>query len=115
MSLHGTAMATRVIHRFPVYAAGMVRFVAAFIGSPSMNFLPIRLESEGGKLQVKGHGFQITLPPDKAAALKGDGERDAVLGIRPENLLLRPRARKKASCARRSRSSRPWVRTSTWM
>src|SRR5215472_2312176 len=90
MSLHGTAMATRVIHRFPVYAAGMVRFVAAFIGSPSMNFLPIRLESEGGKLQVKGHGFQITLPPDKAAALKGDGERDAVLGIRPENLLLRP-------------------------
>src|SRR5262249_31317659 len=50
----------------------------------------IRLESEAGKLQVKGHGFQITLPPDKAAALKGDGERDAVLGIRPENLLLRP-------------------------
>jgi YspA, cpYpsA-related SLOG family/MalK OB fold domain len=37
------------------------RFVAAFIGSPSMNFLPIRLESEGGKLYVKGHGFQITL------------------------------------------------------
>ena len=73
-----------------VYQKPANRFVAAFIGSPSMNFLPIRLESEGGKLQVKGHGFQITLPPDKAAALKGDGERDAVLGIRPENLLLRP-------------------------
>ena len=39
---------------------------------------------------MKGHGFRITLPPDKAAALKGDGEQDAVLGIRPENLLLRP-------------------------
>jgi len=73
-----------------VYQKPANRFVAAFIGSPSMNFLPIRLESEGGKHQVKGHGFQITLPPDKAAALKGDGERDAVLGIRPENLLLRP-------------------------
>src|SRR5262249_51594167 len=73
-----------------VYQKPANRFVAGFIGSPSMNFLPIRLESEGGKLQVKGHGFQITLPPDKAAALKGDGERDAVLGIRPENLLLRP-------------------------
>jgi multiple sugar transport system ATP-binding protein len=73
-----------------VYQKPANRFVAAFIGSPSMNFLPIRLESEGGRLQVKGHGFQITLPPDKAAALKGDGEQDAVLGIRPENLLLRP-------------------------
>ena len=52
-----------------VYQKPANRFVAAFIGSPSMNFLPIRLESEGGKLQVKGHGFQITLPPDKAAAL----------------------------------------------
>ena len=73
-----------------VYQKPANRFVAAFIGSPSMNFLPIRLELEGGKLQVKGHGFRITLPPDKAAALKGDGEQDAVLGIRPENLLLRP-------------------------
>jgi multiple sugar transport system ATP-binding protein len=54
-----------------------------------MNFLPIRLEAEAGKLCVKGHGFQITLPPDKTAALR-PGDHDALLGIRPENLLLRP-------------------------
>jgi multiple sugar transport system ATP-binding protein len=73
-----------------VYQKPANRFVAAFIGSPSMNFLPIRLESEGGKLYVKGHGFQITLAPDKAAALRDEGEQDALLGIRPENLLLGP-------------------------
>ena len=73
-----------------VYQKPINRFVAAFIGSPSMNFLPIRLESEEGKLSVKGDGFQIILPPDKAAALRRDGEQDALLGIRPENLLLRP-------------------------
>jgi multiple sugar transport system ATP-binding protein len=73
-----------------VYQKPANRFVAAFVGSPSMNFLPVRLESEQGKLHLKGHGFQITLPPDKTAVLRDRGSEDAVLGIRPENLLLRP-------------------------
>ena len=73
-----------------VYQKPANRFVAAFVGSPSMNFLPVRLESEGGKLYLKGHGLQITLPPDKIAALRDRGGQDALLGIRPENLLLRP-------------------------
>jgi multiple sugar transport system ATP-binding protein len=73
-----------------VYQKPANRFVAAFVGSPSMNFLPVRLESEGGKLFLKGHGFQITLPPDKTAALRDGRGKDVILGIRPENLLLRP-------------------------
>jgi multiple sugar transport system ATP-binding protein len=73
-----------------VYQKPANRFVAAFVGSPSMNFLPVRLEFEGGKLNVKGHSFQIVLPPNKAAALRNGGGQDALLGIRPENLLLRP-------------------------
>jgi multiple sugar transport system ATP-binding protein len=48
------------------------------------------LESEGGKLYLKGHCFQIALPPDKTAALKDRTGQDVLLGIRPENLLLRP-------------------------
>src|SRR5690606_30009889 len=55
-----------------VYQRPANRFVAAFIGSPSMNFLPIRLQSEGGKLYMRGEGFEIALPPHKAAALNKD-------------------------------------------
>src|SRR5262245_66227753 len=72
-----------------VYQKPANRFVAAFIGSPSMNFLPIRLQSEGGKLYVKGDGFQITLPPDKAAALRDDRGQDALFGIRRETTRLK--------------------------
>jgi multiple sugar transport system ATP-binding protein len=59
-------------------------FVAGFIGSPSMNFLPGRLEGDTVKLP-----FGDTPLPDKLRAnLKrdgGQGARDVIVGIRPEN------------------------------
>ena len=58
-------------------------FVAGFIGSPSMNFLSAQLE--GGTLHTPLG--DITLPDEHRAKLEkaGGGNRDVVMGIRPEN------------------------------
>jgi multiple sugar transport system ATP-binding protein len=53
-------------------------FVAGFIGSPSMNFLPGRLEGETVKTAIG----DITLPH----RLQGNGgARDVIVGMRPEH------------------------------
>ncbi|MEO9220710.1 MAG: sn-glycerol-3-phosphate ABC transporter ATP-binding protein UgpC [Mycobacteriaceae bacterium] len=58
-------------------------FVAGFIGSPSMNFLPARIES-GSLATPLG---DITLPQEQRSKLDsvGDGKRDVVIGLRPED------------------------------
>jgi multiple sugar transport system ATP-binding protein len=61
------------------------RFVAGFIGSPPMNFLPARIE-QGGQVSVAGApGF---VPSPAPPALERHRGRDVTLGVRPENLLL---------------------------
>jgi multiple sugar transport system ATP-binding protein len=57
-------------------------FVAGFIGSPSMNFLPARLEGDTIRLPVG----DAPLPPDLRDRLSGDGDaRDVIAGVRPEH------------------------------
>jgi multiple sugar transport system ATP-binding protein len=57
-------------------------FVAGFIGSPSMNFLPARLE--GGTLTLPFGDMEI--PPEIKSRLKGNGNaRDVIAGVRPEH------------------------------
>lgn len=58
------------------------RFVAGFIGSPKMNFLPLTLGANGQVLTR--HGAALDWP---AAAA---GAAPAELGIRPEHLSLSP-------------------------
>jgi multiple sugar transport system ATP-binding protein len=55
-------------------------FVAGFIGSPAMNFLPAK--ADGGVLKTPLG--DLKLPRDRARGLKG-GERDLIIGIRPEH------------------------------
>src|SRR5438128_10940058 len=44
------------------------RFVAGFIGSPAMNFMPCRLEEAGGKLNIRlTDKISFPLPPARAA------------------------------------------------
>ena len=58
------------------------RFVAGFIGSPTMNFLAGTLRREGDGLVVEGDGFRLPVDPDQAGRL--DGTTGAVeVGIRP--------------------------------
>jgi len=62
-----------------IYEDPDTRFVAGFIGSPAMNFLPVTLQ--GQQLQI---GPDITLPMPKASTHQGP----AILGIRPEHFTL---------------------------
>ena len=58
-------------------------FVAGFIGSPSMNFLPGRLEGDTIKLPFG----DAQIPEELKGRLKGgDGKaRDVIVGVRPEH------------------------------
>ena len=60
------------------------RFVAGFIGSPSMNFILTKVV-EGGTLTA-GDNFKIVLPPPMATALETRGLREVWLGVRPEHI-----------------------------
>jgi multiple sugar transport system ATP-binding protein len=61
-------------------------FVAGFIGSPAMNFLPARLEGDTLKLPFG----DVPLPDEIKGRFKGDGTggggaRDVLAGVRPEH------------------------------
>ncbi|HEX5135270.1 MAG TPA: sn-glycerol-3-phosphate ABC transporter ATP-binding protein UgpC [Thermoanaerobaculia bacterium] len=60
-------------------------FVANFIGTPPMNFLPATL-AEGGKT-LAGKGFSLPVPESLRALTAGKDGRKIVVGIRPENIL----------------------------
>ncbi len=64
-------------------------FVAGFMGSPPMNFLPAQIAASGpsGVVVDESEGRETRLPlPDKIVQAVGQGRR-VVLGIRPENLV----------------------------
>jgi multiple sugar transport system ATP-binding protein len=61
------------------------RFVASFIGSPSMNFIEGTLVKRSNGLFFNEDNFQIKLTDDMAAAL-GDRGAEVVFGIRPEDI-----------------------------
>ena len=54
------------------------RFVATFLGSPSMNILPARREGA----ELRGAGFTLPCPADVTAS------GDLLLGLRPQDLLI---------------------------
>jgi multiple sugar transport system ATP-binding protein len=65
-----------------LYESPQNLFVAGFIGSPSMNFLPGRLEGEAVKTAIG----DIRLPDSLRSGLKADGGgRDVIVGMRPEH------------------------------
>ena len=76
-----------------LYEKPATRFVAGFIGSPSMNFLDTRLSDDGAAVTLPG-GEQLAL--GGAAAQAGASGRPVVLGIRPEHLELAEEGRANA-------------------
>lgn len=59
-------------------------FVAGFIGSPSMNFLRVRLVDEEGQLKVVGANFALPPITERREALTPYIGKEIILGIRPE-------------------------------
>ncbi|MDX2229118.1 MAG: ABC transporter ATP-binding protein [Leptolyngbyaceae cyanobacterium bins.349] len=58
-------------------------FVAEFIGSPPMNFLPVQFKAP---LLITHDEFRMTLPPEWESVLHTYDGRSLTLGIRPEHL-----------------------------
>ncbi|MGE3856153.1 MAG: ABC transporter ATP-binding protein [Dehalococcoidia bacterium] len=62
------------------------RFVAAFIGSPEMNFLDARVERAAESIELVAGTLRLPAPPELAAALAPYAGSSVVVGVRPEHL-----------------------------
>jgi multiple sugar transport system ATP-binding protein len=71
-----------------LYHHPRTRFVAGFIGSPAMNFIPCNIQEDGGQLKLRvNDGLTFAVPPARAQQYnrhKGNGS--VLLGLRPEHL-----------------------------
>ncbi|MCE5314343.1 MAG: sn-glycerol-3-phosphate ABC transporter ATP-binding protein UgpC [Armatimonadota bacterium] len=59
------------------------KFVAGFIGTPSMNFLTVKIEDDG---IINGGCFKVKAPADKVGLLKPYIGKEVEFGIRPEDI-----------------------------
>jgi len=71
-----------------LYYAPATRFVAGFIGSPAMNFIPCRLDEAGDELRVRlSDDIALPVPQAKAARYRPHAGRNGLtFGLRPEHL-----------------------------
>ncbi len=70
-----------------VYSRPATRFVAAFVGSPSMNFLPVTVTESGGLLVANAGGAVV---PTDIAASALPSRQGLTLGVRPDALKVAP-------------------------
>jgi multiple sugar transport system ATP-binding protein len=71
-----------------LYHHPATRFVAGFIGSPAMNFVPCRLQEAAGKLNLRlTDRLAFPVPAARAARYQNvPRDEELLLGIRPEHL-----------------------------
>jgi multiple sugar transport system ATP-binding protein len=72
-----------------VYRRPANKFVAGFIGSPSMNFLEFVFD--GAALVRSDIAVRLELPEAQRCMLRAAGQSRITLGVRPEHLILQPR------------------------
>ncbi len=65
-------------------------FVAGFIGSPAMNFFDVRIEGDGDGLYLVHDAFRIEVPGRMRNEVAAQQGKDAILGVRPENINVLP-------------------------
>ena len=70
-----------------LYERPATRYVAGFLGSPAMNFVPATLTAARGALTVRiNETTELALPPARTAAMAGHAGKPVVLGVRPEHM-----------------------------
>jgi multiple sugar transport system ATP-binding protein len=70
-----------------LYHSPKTRFVAGFIGSPAMNFIPARVENGSGALRVMlPNGIVFPVPADRTARYQSAVGRETLFGLRPEHM-----------------------------
>jgi multiple sugar transport system ATP-binding protein len=72
-----------------LYHAPATKFVAGFIGSPAMNFIPCKVEEAAGALRVRlSNTLAFPVPADRTARYRACVGREGVLfGLRPEHII----------------------------
>ena len=70
-----------------VYSKPANMYVAAFLGSPSMNFIVGKLQVAGGKTTFAGDALTLNLSDYAFIAPPGEGQK-VVLGVRPEDITI---------------------------
>jgi multiple sugar transport system ATP-binding protein len=70
-----------------LYHRPATRFVAGFIGSPAMNFIPARVENGSGALRLNlPNGIVLPVPADRTQRYAAAAGKEMIFGIRPEHL-----------------------------
>ncbi|MBW1781004.1 MAG: sn-glycerol-3-phosphate ABC transporter ATP-binding protein UgpC [Deltaproteobacteria bacterium] len=69
-----------------LYFKPVNRFVASFIGSPTMNFIRARIQGTADALNVTSGGLTLPILPERAASLAPYTGKEVMLGIRPDDL-----------------------------
>jgi multiple sugar transport system ATP-binding protein len=70
-----------------LYHFPKTRFVAGFIGSPAMNFIPGRLENGSGALRVHlPNDIVLNVPEARTARYAAMAGKEVIFGLRPEHL-----------------------------
>jgi multiple sugar transport system ATP-binding protein len=70
-----------------VYHKPRTQFVAGFIGSPTMNFLPCRLVENGAGLTVRlSDWLTLPVPPSREARYRPRVGHELIFGLRPEHI-----------------------------
>jgi multiple sugar transport system ATP-binding protein len=76
-----------------LYHTPNTKFVAGFIGSPAMNFLPCKLEEAAGALRARlSDTISLPVPASRTTRYKPHAGKSALLvGLRPEHIREEPR------------------------
>jgi multiple sugar transport system ATP-binding protein len=71
-----------------LYHTPQTRFVAGFIGSPAMNFIPCNMEEASGGLSIRlTDGLSFPVPQGRADQYRGHARNGKLLlGLRPEHI-----------------------------
>jgi len=69
------------VYNFPVN-----QFVAGFIGSPVMNFVPCKVVSRDGRLLIDAETFQLAVPENRNRVYQRLAGSEAIFGIRPTDI-----------------------------
>src|SRR6516225_6934939 len=70
-----------------LYHMPKTRFVAGFIGSPAMNFIPSRLETNGDGLKLRlSDKLALPMPPSRVPRYRPSVGKELTFGLRPEHI-----------------------------
>ena len=61
-------------------------FVAGFIGSPAMNFFPVKIRKDGNDLFIDGDGFVVKVPEGRVSTYASYDGKEVIFGMRPEDI-----------------------------